>query len=298
MKTINDVVVHHNYLNESIFNFNELELNLFIVILYKMRNFYKVKEFVEDEEGNVSRQIDYVSFDAKEIKSMMQMKDRSFKAFEKIITGLQDRTISLKTANGYIRIKAFPTLIFNEIEKKIEIDINKRILPLFMELTEQFTQYSLKEFLSLNSKHSKRIYQLLKQYENIGERTINIDDLKKFLEIENNKSYNRFYNFEKRVLETTKNDINSLTTLNINFEKEKQGKEVVAVTFKMKKTVEVEKEEVKETRNELINRYLKHYKVKYIKDLDEVGKKFLDTALQSKGYKITSKRMLKGEQWK
>ena len=58
------------------------------------------------------------------------------------------------------------------------------------------------------------------------------------------------------------------------------------------------KEEVKETRNELINRYLKHYKVKYIKDLDEVGKKFLDTALQSKGYKITSKRMLKGEQWK
>ena len=79
MKTINDVVVHHNYLNESIFNFNELELNLFIVILYKMRNFYKVKEFVEDEEGNVSRQIDYVSFDAKEIKSMMQMKDRSFK---------------------------------------------------------------------------------------------------------------------------------------------------------------------------------------------------------------------------
>mgnify|MGYP003534564633 CR=1 FL=1 len=143
---------------------------------------------------------------------------------------------------------------------------------------------------------SKRIYQLLKQYENIGERTINIDDLKKFLEIENNKSYNRFYNFEKRVLETTKNDINSLTTLNINFEKEKQGKEVVAVTFKMKKSkVEEEKTTQKETRNELINRYLKHYKVKYIKDLDEIGKKFLDTALASNGYKITAKRITKGE---
>ena len=218
MKTTNDIVVHHNYLNESIFNFNELELNLFIVILYKMRNFYKTKEFLEDLEGNVNKEIDGVIFDAKEIKSMMQMKDRSFKAFEKIITGLQDRTISLKTQNGYIRIKAFPTLIFNEVEKNIEIDINKRILPLFMELTEQFTQYSLKEFLSLNSKHSKRMYQLLKQYEGIGERTISVDDLKKFLEIEENKSYNRFYNLEKRVLETTKNDINLLTTLNINYE--------------------------------------------------------------------------------
>lgn len=296
MKTTNDIVVHHNYLNESIFNFNELELNLFIVILYKMRNFYKTKEFVEDSEGNVNREIDYVVFDAKEIKSMMQMKDRSFKAFEKIITGLQDRTISLKTQNGYIRIKAFPTLIFNEVEKKIEIDINKRILPLFLELTEQFTQYSLKEFLSLNSKHSKRMYQLLKQYEGIGERTIPVEELKKFLEIEGNKSYNRFYNLEKRVLETTKNDINLLTTLNIDYEKEKQGKEVVAVTFKMKKSkVEEEKPIQKETRNELINRYLKHYKVKYIKDLDEIGKKFLDTALASNGYKITAKRITKGE---
>ena len=296
MKTTNDIVVHHNYLNESIFNFNELELNLFIVILYKMRNFYKTKEFLEDLEGNVNKEIDGVIFDAKEIKSMMQMKDRSFKAFEKIITGLQDRTISLKTQNGYIRIKAFPTLIFNEVEKNIEIDINKRILPLFMELTEQFTQYSLKEFLSLNSKHSKRMYQLLKQYEGIGERTISVDDLKKFLEIEKNKSYNRLYNKKKRVLETTKNDINLLTTLNINYEKEKQGKEVVAVTFKMKKSkVEEEKTTQKETRNELINRYLKHYKVKYIKDLDEIGKKFLDTALASNGYKITAKRITKGE---
>jgi hypothetical protein len=34
----NALVTHHNYINESKFeNFTELELNLFIVILYKMR---------------------------------------------------------------------------------------------------------------------------------------------------------------------------------------------------------------------------------------------------------------------
>ena len=32
-----------------------------------------------------------------------------------------------------------------------------------------------------------------------------------------------------------------------------------------------------------------------IKDLDEIGKKFLDTALASNGYKITAKRITKGE---
>ena len=67
----------------------------------------------------------------------------------------------------------------------------------------------------------------------------------------------------------------------------------------MKKSkVEEEKTTQKETRNELINRYLKHYKVKYIKDLDEIGKKFLDTALASNGYKITAKRITKGEKWR
>lgn len=50
-----DLVVHHNYINESIFNFNELELNLFVVIIYKMR----------DETSSK------VIFDAKEIKNLI-----------------------------------------------------------------------------------------------------------------------------------------------------------------------------------------------------------------------------------
>ena len=68
----------------------------------------------------------------------------------------------------------------------------------------------------------------------------------------------------------------------------------MAVTFKMKKVKEnKEKEDKIESRNDIVKRHLEHYNVKYIKDLDEKGKKFLDIALTSRGYKPTSKRGIK-----
>ena len=151
----NELVVHHNYLNESKFvDFTELELNLFITILYKMRQ----------EKDNE------VIFKSEDIKSLTNAKDRSYKEFERIICSLQDRTFYLKTLDGYERIKPFPTLIFNNEKKEITVEINKRMIPVFKELKEQFTQYSLKEFVSLENKYGKRLYQLLKQYEGIGKR--------------------------------------------------------------------------------------------------------------------------------
>ena len=214
-----DLVVHHNYLNESIFNFNELELNLFIVIIYKMR-----------KESDST-----VVFKAQDIKKMVNAKDRSYKKFENIIHSLQDRTIYLKTVSGYKRIKPFPTLEFDNINKTVEVEINKNIIPLFRELKEQFTQYSLKEFLSLKSKHSKRLYQLLKQYEKIGYRSIGVEDLKKFLECDT-ESYSRMYNFEKRVLETAEKDINMNTSISVRYDKVKNGRKVDNIKFFIKKT--------------------------------------------------------------
>lgn len=297
----NEIVVHHNHLNESIFNFNELELNLFIVIIYKLRQHMQGK-IIDETKGNINlknldeSKVESIFFSSKDIKNLMQMKDRSFKAFETVVKALQDRSISIKTPQGYRRIKAFTSIDFDEKKENILIDINGRIVPLFYELTSQFTQYSLKEFLSLSSKHSKRLYQLLKQYESIGERTIKVDDLKNMLEVEN--KYNKFANFESRVLVSSKNDINAKTTLEVDYTKEKAGKEIKEITFSIKKK-ELSLEEPitkKETREEIIKRALKNYEVKYIKDLSIMHKKFLDVALIGAGYKPTAeKKNVKGE---
>ena len=166
MKKNKELVVHHNNLTESIYNFNELELNLFVVIICKMRN----------ESENI------VKFEANEIKTLINSKNRSYSRFEKVIHGLQDRTIELKTESGYKRVKPFPTLDFDLKNKTVEVEMNSKLIPQFRELKERFTKYLLADFLNLKSKYSKRIFQLLKQYESIGKRDISIEDLKRFLE--------------------------------------------------------------------------------------------------------------------
>ncbi|WP_319200109.1 replication initiation protein [uncultured Ilyobacter sp.] len=211
----NAVVTHHNYINESKFeNFTELELNLFIVILYKMR---KEKE-------------NEVIFNSDEIKGLTSSKHRGYKTFTTIIEGLQDRTIYLKTSKGYDRIKPFPTLSFDIDNKEVRVEINKNIVPLIKELNQQFTQYSLREFLSLNSKYGKRIYQMLKQYENIGKRTINLSDLREYLDC-TNKSYDKMSNLDKKVLFKAKEDINLNTSLKIDYKKNKLGRSIKSIEF-------------------------------------------------------------------
>lgn len=270
VKKQNEVVVHHNYLNESVFNFNELELNLFIVMMYKMRA----------EKENT------VIFKAGDIKSLIRSKDRSYAKFEEIINNLQDRTIYLKTENGYKRIKPFPTLDFNLKNKTIEVEINSSLIPLIKELKEQFTQYSLREYLSLKSKYSKRIFQLLKQYEKIGKRTFNLNDLKELLDC--GESYHKFSNFEARVLKTTKNDINEKTSLEIDYVKIKSGVNISKIEFSISnKTTknDIFLEETKENRKEIIERTLNTFGVKYIKDLTDRQKKILNATLKISGYK-------------
>jgi len=281
MKKKTDLVVHHNYLNESIFNFSELELNLFVVIIYKMRTEIK----------------NTVIFKAKEIKSLINAKDRSYKKFEKVIHNLQDRTIYLKTGKGYKRLKPFPILDFDNENKTVEIEINRLMTPFFKELTEQFTKYSLKEFLALKSKHSKRLYQLLKQYESIGKRNFELDHLKEILECDT-KSYSRMSNFEQRVLKTTKNDINANTSISIEYSKIKEGKQVKEIGFTINKKLDKATKNdkislIKETRKDVIERSLKSFEKNYIKDLSIAQKKLLDTTLVLRGYKPTARR--KGE---
>ena len=222
MKKNKELVVHHNNLTESIYNFNELELNLFVVIICKMRN----------ESENI------VKFEANEIKTLINSKNRSYSRFEKVIHGLQDRTIELKTESGYKRVKPFPTLDFDLKNKTVEVEMNSKLIPQFRELKERFTKYLLADFLNLKSKYSKRIFQLLKQYESIGKRDISIEDLKRFLEC-NTDGYKKLYVFETRILKPSLEDINTNTSMKIDYKKIKNGRKVAGFHFFINETSKI-----------------------------------------------------------
>ena len=258
------IVKHHNYISESIIDLELIELNIFVAIIYKIKG---LKE---------------VTFDSKEIKKYSGSKERGNKRFEETIQRLQKRAIKLKTESGYKTIMPFPTLDFNIKEKKITVKINEDILPLLNDLKKQFTLYSIDEFIALESKYSKRMFQMLKQYEAIGKRNFTVEFLKNVLVAD----YQRFYDLEKNVLQKVKEDINKKTSLKIDYIKHKDGRKIKSVEFSMiKKTSSCDKKiHVFETRKDIINRSLKTFGVEFIKDLGKAQKKLLNTTLKQKGF--------------
>ncbi len=116
-----------------------------------------------------------------------------------------------------------------ENQEYIDVTVENEMMPLLLQLQKNFTAYDLRNVKKLGT-YPVRVYELLKQYESIGERTIYIDELKKMFEL--TTEYPRFPNFYQKVLQPAIRDINLHTDLTIHeIERVKEGKKVVALRF-------------------------------------------------------------------
>lgn len=111
----------------------------------------------------------------------------------------------------------------------IELRFSRDIAPYLNNLTKNFTQFSLREAVSLSSAHAGRIFELLMQYQSIGTRTISLDDLREMLGLEN--KYPAFSDFRKRCLDTSVEEINNKTKLQVRYESIRTGRSISHIKF-------------------------------------------------------------------
>ncbi len=111
----------------------------------------------------------------------------------------------------------------------VELKFSQELKPYMLQLQTMFTQYKLGNILMMKSKYSIRIYELLKCNEYKHKLEIKIDDLRALLKLEN--SYNRFYDFRKKVLLYSQREINRFTDINFEFTEVKQGKKIYKIIF-------------------------------------------------------------------
>jgi plasmid replication initiation protein len=121
-------------------------------------------------------------------------------------------------------------------QEYVDVSIDKNIKPYLLDIkknydpkTTRYTSYDLRNVIKLKS-YGMRIYELLKQFEYAGSRTIAVQDLKDMFEITN--EYPRFSNFYQKVIKASVDSINRYTDLRIpSVEKVKQGRRVAALRF-------------------------------------------------------------------
>lgn len=117
---------------------------------------------------------------------------------------------------------------------KIELSFDPKLKPYLLKLKDNFTTYKLENVIRLKSFYSIRIYELLKQYEKLKERTFSITQLREYLCI-NNEQYPLYANFKQKVLNIAKNELKDKSDIYFDFEEIKQSRKIEKIKFIIRK---------------------------------------------------------------
>lgn len=114
----------------------------------------------------------------------------------------------------------------------VEITFGDDVIPLITRLSERYTEYELKQIKDLNSVYALRLFELLMKWQSTGKTApINISDLRNRLGVEE-KQYKQMCDFKKRVLDSAVKEINDNTNIKVKYEQVKEGRKIIAFTFK------------------------------------------------------------------
>ena len=213
----NNLVVKSNELVQARY---DLSLNEQKIILYAISKLDR-----EKEDFNI------LSLDIRDFFKLLGTTKERYTEVREIVRELRKKEVIINTDKGEIITGWLSSMEYVKNKGIIELEFSKKLIPYLLQLKEKFTRYQLKNILYLRNKHSIRIYELLKQYENIGNRTFTVDELKKILMLEG--QYNRFSNFESRVLKPTMEEINDYTDLKVSYEKIKKGRAIHSIKYKI-----------------------------------------------------------------
>ena len=128
-----------------------------------------------------------------------------------------------------------------EDAKFIDISFHPKMKPFLLSLQSHFTTYDVRNILRLPSSYSIRIYELLKQYQKIGRRKFQVQELKEVIgvieeiDLNGKKKYKDNYplygNFKQRVLLKAQRDLKQYTDIHFTFDQIKRGRSVAEIQF-------------------------------------------------------------------
>ncbi|MBL7815586.1 MAG: replication initiation protein [Saprospiraceae bacterium] len=179
-----------------------------------------------------------------EIIENYQLQDDK-RAFQRIIQAahaLQDRYITNSTISRdefrHLRSHIFAsveTVVTNDGDSYILFEVPRKIKPILTATNERYKDFALENFIGISSFYSKRVYELLKQYERIGERTFTIEDLRNVLAIEETE-YKLYGHFKKRIVDKAQEDLLRCTDISFTYEelKKRGSKQVTSIRFIIK----------------------------------------------------------------
>jgi plasmid replication initiation protein len=172
-------------------------------------------------------------FTQTEINNILSKHKISFKELKQHINSLKNRDLVIIKEKSILETKWLSSAEYFD-DDSIELCFDNKLQPYLLQLKERFTKLSLDKAITFNSNYSCRIYELLKQYEGIGQRTASIEALRTMFCIEP-QEYKLYGDFKRKVLLQAQKEINlNKTDISFQFEEIKTGRKVTSIKFYIK----------------------------------------------------------------
>ncbi len=116
----------------------------------------------------------------------------------------------------------------------VEIMFGTDVIPHITRLSEQYTEYELKQIKDLNSTYALRVFEILMQWSSVGKTPmITMEKLRSCLGVEDHQ-YKLMSDFKKRVLDHAVKEINDHTNITVSYDQQKDGRTITGFIFKFK----------------------------------------------------------------
>jgi len=145
-----------------------------------------------------------------------------------ILKRLRSRVLEIPMNDGYMVTGWIDMARYYEKKGEIEIRLSKELKPYLLRLKEAFTTYALRNVLRLRSSYSIRFYELFKQYEKIGKRRLELEELRQILKIEPDE-YKKYNDFKRFVILPAQRELKEKTDIYFDFKEIKSGRKVMSL---------------------------------------------------------------------
>ncbi len=212
------VVFQHNNLIEARYYLTLQEKRLILWLMSKVR---------PDEEDFKKHELS-----VQEFMDLMELKGHAnYKELQKITLGLMKKVLVIKRPEEktLTQVAWINYAHYEEGTGRIQVSFSDAMKPFLLHLKSKFTAIEITDLMQFTSIHAIRIYELLKQYKDIGERTMTIEEIKSCCGV--TEKLKKYSDFEKYLLLIAQREINEKSDIKFEFERQKEGRKITKIKF-------------------------------------------------------------------
>ena len=174
-------------------------------------------------------------FKIKDFNELLENKNKnSYAELKQSTKNLIRKPFEIKEEGKTIQLNWFSSITYKDGEGLIIFKFDSALKPYMLHLKELFTSYKLGNVLSLKSKYSIRLYEIMKSYEFRNEWVIDLEEFKELVGA-SEKSYSVYQNVKNKIIIQAQKELAEKTDLQFDFEEIKKGRKVGTLKFKIRK---------------------------------------------------------------